>query len=546
VRQIFDGAPGTVWTNTTDRVMYQIEAMLDNTCGVCLQYHLKIGPFWPIPIHHGCNCEQHKIRPGAEAPFKFVDYRRLLEGMLHDQQVAAIGASNYRLLDQGLVVWEDIVTPSRVRDLREVVAIKKLTVHQMVRAGVNPRYAEEAHESVHTPEHELVERKRQELIDRLKKAGVSQDALTRALSEGIASRVSIAEGPAGQFGPAWREQGLPGLPTSHVGEMTALLAALKRSKKEPPEQPPPAAPMPPPKPPGPPPGQPVLPGRPIQERLDAWTEGDDRVKAIQDLGRNLPSEEDIGDARHEAYEYADSLKPGDRRRKAVREKLKALEARVDELEQWRYRTDDQRRKALLKIAEPRNRADWSQQAMTPIPKYIGEHIDKGFQFVKGLVNDPDGKLRLGVRWRIESSDCRADCKDNEVRLAPYDKPRTVAHELGHVLEHSIPGATAAAKEFLSRRAKGEVPRKLKDLFPDHKFDVHEEGIEDEFGKYFSAGPSGGRFGETSAWYAGKHYPLATEVISMGTEALYEDPVGFATHDPQYCKWILGLLSGEMR
>ena len=67
-RLIISGDPGTTWTNDSERVRYQFHAALINTCGVCLQYHQKIGAWWPIPIHYGCRCTQTAVKPGATAP----------------------------------------------------------------------------------------------------------------------------------------------------------------------------------------------------------------------------------------------------------------------------------------------------------------------------------------------------------------------------------------------------------------------------------------------------------------------------------------------
>ena len=125
-RVIFNGEPGSVWVNDTDKVRYQFVCSLINTCGACLQYHLAIGGWWPIPIHHRCRCTQRPIAVGTAAPHPFVDFRELLDSMPHSQQVAAIGASNYRLLQAGVVKWGEIVTKYRVRTLREVLAINKV------------------------------------------------------------------------------------------------------------------------------------------------------------------------------------------------------------------------------------------------------------------------------------------------------------------------------------------------------------------------------------------------------------------------------------
>ena len=68
--------------------------------------------------------------------------------------------------------------------------------------------------------------------------------------------------------------------------------------------------------------------------------------------------------------------------------------------------------------------------------------------------------------------------------------------------------------------------------------VHERGRKDRFDAFFD---------QREAYYCGKDYgPRATEIISMGLEALYVDAIGFARKDPEYCKFILGVLSGALR
>jgi hypothetical protein len=203
-REVISGDPGTRWTNNTERVKYQFVCALINTCGFCLQYHMKIGAIWGIPLHRGCRCEQRRIPVGAEAPHEFVDYREILDNMSHADQVAAIGASNYKLLKDGVVKWEDIVTPSRVRDLREVVANKRLSVKTMVDAGVSPRLAATAHATVNTPEHVLAEQRQMQLVQQATASGARLEDLTKALGQKVATRVSIAAGPDTYgAGPAW-------------------------------------------------------------------------------------------------------------------------------------------------------------------------------------------------------------------------------------------------------------------------------------------------------------------------------------------------------
>jgi hypothetical protein len=237
-RVIISGDAGTVWTNDTERVRYQFIAALNNTCGVCLQYHLKISASWPIPIHHNCRCIQRMIKPGQKAPHPFCDYRELLDQMSPADQAAAVGASCYRLLKAGVIKWEDVVTPNRVRDFREVVARKRLTVDQMVRHGVKRYQAEKAYSAVHTEEHQHVQRQRAELLQRLTAAGISQENLVGELSRRLAGRVTVAAGPTPAqvgrpqdgFAPAWSGGKLPGVGPSGPGELAKLISGWRPGK----------------------------------------------------------------------------------------------------------------------------------------------------------------------------------------------------------------------------------------------------------------------------------------------------------------------------
>jgi hypothetical protein len=194
-RIIYSGDAGTRFTNDTGQVLYQFIAALQNTCGVCLQYHLKISRGWLIPIHHNCRCIQRMVKPGAEAPHECVDYRKLLDGFDESQKSAAIGVSNYRLLKSDLATWDDIFTPNRVRDFREVVARNQLSVE--TKNGVSRYQATKAYDAVHTEEHQLAERQRAALLKNLTAAGVLHDTLVGELSKRLENRVVIAPGPKG-------------------------------------------------------------------------------------------------------------------------------------------------------------------------------------------------------------------------------------------------------------------------------------------------------------------------------------------------------------
>lgn len=233
-RVVFNGEPGDVWTNETGRAQYQFVARLSNTCGVCFQYHLAISSSWPIPLHRGCRCTQVLIVPGEDAR-PFVDFRATLGGLGPDQQAAAVGTSNWKLIQSGAVRWEDVVTTTRVRDLREVVSRQQLSVARMRKAGVSRSVAVRAYETVNTPAHELADRRRAELVEKLKKAGLSHEQVGGAVAEKLAARVRVGPkpkvlepGPAGPAGPRRRPEINPAALAQALGVRPEVLAPPPR------------------------------------------------------------------------------------------------------------------------------------------------------------------------------------------------------------------------------------------------------------------------------------------------------------------------------
>ncbi len=192
----FSGKPGETWTNDTGKVQYQFICNFSNSCGVCAQYAGMIGPSWPIPYHHSCRCRQLMVPPGGTSQ-PFVDYLARVADLDPAQQARVMGASNYKLVSKGIVEWKDVVTEGRIRDLREVVSLKKLDVKTLVKAGVPPRIAEDAFQSVHTAAHDLAEQSRQRIFAALKAKGLSVEQTKQAIAERLAGRVSIGEGPSG-------------------------------------------------------------------------------------------------------------------------------------------------------------------------------------------------------------------------------------------------------------------------------------------------------------------------------------------------------------
>jgi len=213
---ILNGDAGDAWHNETEKPHYQFFVSGANTCGVCYQYNHAVSPSsWPIPIHRGCICYQLVVAVGAKAK-PWVDFAAEVAALDPKQQAAVAGASNYKLITAGVVQWSDVVTKYRVRDFREVVAIKNLEVKALVRAGVRPTIAEKAFASVHTPIHELVAQQRSQLLSNLNAAGISRDQVRQIVAGGLAARV-VGSGPSGR-------RTLPGSGQTHDQRVRSFLS----------------------------------------------------------------------------------------------------------------------------------------------------------------------------------------------------------------------------------------------------------------------------------------------------------------------------------
>lgn len=193
-RVTFNGPAGDVFTNDTEKVLYQFVCQFSNSCGTCIQYAHAIGPYWPIPLHRGCRCQQRPLPPGTDA-LPFVDFMEEIRSLSPQQQAVAVGASNWKLIEAGVVDFGEVVTPARVRDLREVVSRNRLTIKAMTKAGVGKATAQQAYRSVRTPEHVLVEARRRELVESLAAKGLSAAQVKRAVGRRVATRGGLGTAP---------------------------------------------------------------------------------------------------------------------------------------------------------------------------------------------------------------------------------------------------------------------------------------------------------------------------------------------------------------
>lgn len=123
-----------------------------------------------------------------------------------------------------------------------------------------------------------------------------------------------------------------------------------------------------------------------------------------------------------------------------------------------------------------------------------------------------------------------------VAVAADGDAGTTAHELGHVIEWTVPGVREAVAEFAARRFGDEPLVSLKDAVPGFGYGKKETGRKDSFDRHFPT---------DAAYYIGKSYGSgSTEIVSMGLQALWDDAAAFAKNDPDYCAFIVSVLRGK--
>lgn len=118
----------------------------------------------------------------------------------------------------------------------------------------------------------------------------------------------------------------------------------------------------------------------------------------------------------------------------------------------------------------------------------------------------------------------------EVRFTASDTAKVAVHELGHHLEEWDEDVRLAARDFYVRRTVGHTAVQLKTVAPKNGYDDEEYTKPD---KFFDP-------------YVGKVYPWSqgrssTEIVAMGLERMYDDPIGFAKADPEHFKLIYSIM-----
>jgi len=106
--------------------------------------------------------------------------------------------------------------------------------------------------------------------------------------------------------------------------------------------------------------------------------------------------------------------------------------------------------------------------------------------------------------------------------------------MGHWWEDHDPAAFSKALSFWQRRTKRESFQQLNKIFPHEGYPDHEVTKPDQFMDPYS----GKVYTETGKGIT------ATEILSVGLEKMYTQPVAFAKNDPDYFDFMYSTLRGK--
>jgi hypothetical protein len=314
------------------------------------------------------------------------------------------------------------------------------------------------------------------------------------------------------------------------------------------------------------------PGKPIGERLETWQEGERIRQELIEAGEEAKVK--VDQAWDEKYRRIQELSAIEVEAEQVKNKLArrmglakvrahpdflAIEAkRVQAIDRIKEATDavKEAEKQASKVAHsalpkavdpdqiPWSTRDYYTQVVNPPSPELQGRADEGRDWIVQLLNRGEGSLDVALEQIAKDEKQRAyHSRDfRKIALASDSPIDTAIHELGHHLEARLlargRNIGELAREFLDHRVGNEPPVSLATLYPDAGYKPNEMGRKDKFIDAFG--------NESTAYYAGKVYDESSEILALGLEHLYSRPVEFAKGDPEYFKFVVGVLTGAIR
>jgi hypothetical protein len=325
----------------------------------------------------------------------------------------------------------------------------------------------------------------------------------------------------------------------------------------------------------------LVPPKPIRERIAEYAEGDTKVERIRELAnQNLDARNRIRSRIDELGQVMDGGQKAQialverwQRGEISREELQAqadliqkmqVDPAGDEMARLHAELAREKKTTQDRVAEilrardpvqfgwtaPDPGAKSDDGPLAPPMAKTRKAIDDATAWLSRVVEQGGGpavleaKIGAGDAYRAHWDEGGRDGYNMQVKVG--ESPDVVVHEFGHALDARLrlekSQVVERSREYLMSRVDPSKPKfKLRDRYPGSAYEDWEECFEADFARAFDRGS------RSSGDYTARDYGnRATEVLSMGLQELYRDPAGFAARDPEYCKFVLGILDGSLR
>lgn len=290
----------------------------------------------------------------------------------------------------------------------------------------------------------------------------------------------------------------------------------------------------------------------LDERMDAATHLDIKVKQLQAEGKKLQDLENASEAARInirkinddlrnrldlGWEARDSHPLVKEASKKYKDALSAVSSLKVEAREKFLQITTKNRPSVRKPMQVRSTVKSKKAVFNKNMEEASDFLDRSFQARKGTI---------GHEVVVQKKSGRAFSQGNKIQLSSSHTTKTFVHEMVHQIENGFDDLYDTSAAFRRRRAKLSPPERRNTMrFNEVKsmknsgYSADEKGILDQFDKYWD-----GKHEQGNAWYAGKVYNhKSTEILTMGIETLYSDPLKFATKDPDYVKFLLGVMDG---
>ncbi|MGB1284969.1 MAG: phage portal protein [Aggregatilineales bacterium] len=163
---------------------------------------------------------------------------------------------------------------------------------------------------------------------------------------------------------------------------------------------------------------------------------------------------------------------------------------------------------------------------------IKDQTADAVEWLSQTFNGNTYRMEKQVSVRRKRSRAYFDQASGDIYISEYDKPETYIHEFGHAIEAADPAIHARCVEFLEARTAQESEQPMSVLMPGRGYRANEVTKADAFPDPY-----------VGKQYISRNKTYATEILSMGLQYLYTDPVTFQRTDPEYFEFIISITRG---